>query len=193
MDKKLGQCVACGSQDITRFEKETMTSLTLGSEFSFKEIFYVCNSCKEEGDFFEETDKNYLIAQKDAQVAFVKKVLDSMSKSDITMAMFERVFELPLRTLTRWKGGDFSSSALALLRILATYPWIIDAAEHGFEKNYSRGVLISAAAQELKKESNIDTAIPRTEVISNAYFLVKVSPSQTESRIHNFSISAGAT
>lgn len=80
-----------------------------------------------------------------------------MSKVGITMAMFERVFELPTRTLTRWKGGDFSASALALLRIVATYPWIIEVAEHKFERNYASFVVIKIAASELLEQRNNPT------------------------------------
>lgn len=178
MINKLIKCPACGSQQVKRFEKKASGKLTLGSGFSFKEIYYVCDSCKEEGDFFAETDKNYLIAQKDAQVSLVKKILEDMNKAGITMAMFERVFELPPRTLTRWKGGDFSSSALALLRTVVTYPWIMEVAEHRFEKNYARTIVVSAAAQELKNENKIASTIPPSEInnsSSASYFVVKVN------------------
>ena len=92
----------------------------------------------EEGDFLAETDKNYLSSQKEAQNKLVKQLLENMNNAGITMAMFERVFELPTRTLTRWKNGDFSSSSLALLRIVETYPWIIEVAEKKFENAYSK-------------------------------------------------------
>src|SRR5690606_15728742 len=85
---------------------------------------------------------------------FAKNILESMSNVGITMAMFERVFELPTRTLTRWKNGDFSASALALLRIVATYPWIIEVAEHKFEKNYANFAVVKIAANELLEKRN---------------------------------------
>lgn len=150
MTKEFVKCPACGSRQITRYEKNALGKLTLGAEFLFKEIYYVCDSCKEEGDFLAETDKNYLQAQKESQINLVKQILEDINKIEITMAMFERVFELPSRTLTRWKGGDFSSSALALLRLIVTYPWILQVAEHRFEKNYARYAVITAAAQEIK-------------------------------------------
>jgi len=153
MDKELVRCPACGAQEISRTEKESFGELTLGSKFGFQEINYKCNSCDEEGDFLAETDKNYLASQKEAQSNLVKKILENMNSAGITMAMFERVFELPTRTLTRWKNGDFSSSALALIRIIVTYPWIIEVAENKFEKRYSQCAVITAAAQEFKYES----------------------------------------
>ncbi len=157
MSKKSATCPSCGSNDVLRNEKESRGRLTLGQEFFYKEILYKCNSCEEEGDFNAENDESFLNAQKDAQAIFAKNILENMSNVGITMAMFERVFELPARTLTRWKNGDFSASALALLRIVATYPWIIEVAEHKFEKNYASFVVIKIAANELLEQRSNPT------------------------------------
>jgi len=138
MSKESVICPACGSHEVIRSEKESFSQLTLGETFSFREINYKCASCKEEGDFLAETDKNYIAAEKIAQKELVKKILEKIHAAGITMATFERVFELPARTLTRWKNGDFSSSALALLRIVITYPWMMEVAENKFEKEYSK-------------------------------------------------------
>jgi len=144
-------CPACASDDMVRNEKIREEILTPGLEFTFNEIYYTCNSCHEEGDFTGETDKNYLHAQKSAQTQLVKNILDNMNKAGITMAMLERVFELPSRTLTRWKNGDFSASTLALLRIIATYPWIIRVAENRFDQNHANFILIKVGVEELEK------------------------------------------
>lgn len=166
MNKKSIICPACGSKEATRFEKTGFGRLTLGDEFSFDEIYYKCNSCGEEGDFFAETDKNYLVAQKQAQIAFVKQALDELSNADITMAMFERVFELPARTLTRWKTGDFSSSAIALLRIVITCHWIIEVAEHRFDSHFASYAVIKAAVKEFAQEAKRSLSITVPELKS---------------------------
>ncbi len=168
-------CPACASNDVTRHEKASSGKLTLGADFTFNEIYYTCNSCHEEGDFTGETDKNYLIAQKDAQAQLVKNILDDMNKVGITMAMLERVFELPSRTLTRWKNGDFSSSTLALLRIIATYPWIIGVAENKFDRNYASFVLIKVGIDEFEKTKNpsISYTINTEKKPSNQLFTIR--------------------
>lgn len=147
-------CPACGSGDVMRHEKESVGQLTLGSEFHFNEIYYHCNTCSKEGDFFCETDNYYLTAQKNAQAILVKAMLEDMNKAGISMAMFERVFELPARTMTRWKTGDFSASVLALLRLATTYPWIIGVAERKFERKQADYALINAALNEFMQEAN---------------------------------------
>lgn len=157
MTKETVVCPSCGSSAVSRHEKDSLGQLTLGNQFSYKAVSFKCNDCDEEGDFLGVSDQNYLNAQKDAQTTFAKNILENMSNVGITMAMFERVFELPTRTLTRWKNGDFSASVLALLRIVATYPWIIEVAERKFERNYASFVVIKIAANELLEQRNNPT------------------------------------
>ena len=175
-------CPACASDNMIRKEKIREKILTPGLEFTFNEIYYVCNSCHEEGDFTGETDKNYLHAQKAAQAQLVKNILDDMNKAGITMAMFERVFELPSRTLTRWKKGDFSASTLALLRIVATYPWMINVAENRFERSYSKFILIKVGVEELEKSLHPITY----------YTTAKIEKTQPTQLFLNKQIEAGA-
>ncbi|MES2217175.1 MAG: hypothetical protein V4501_02055 [Pseudomonadota bacterium] len=160
-------CPVCASKDTARHEKMGSGKLTLGPEFAFKEILYRCNSCQEEGDFTEESDKNYLFAQKNAQALLVKNIIDDMSNVGISMAMLERVFELPQRTLTRWKNGDFSASALALLRIIVTYPWMIGVAENRFERSYASFILIKVGIDELERSMNPEISYTTSKVEIN--------------------------
>jgi len=140
------QCPACGSPNIVRTEVENTDQLTLGPEFAFKEVRHKCSICGEEGDFSAETDANYSVAQKNAQGGLVKRLIEDMGQHNISMAFFERAFELPMRTVTRWKTGDFSASAIALLRVAVTFPWIAEVAEHRFESNVARAILVREAA-----------------------------------------------
>ena len=169
MNKKLVICPACGSKKTTRFVKEGSDRLTLGEEFYFDDIYYKCDLCGEEGDFLAEADENYLNSQKKAQIALVKKILGDLNETGIAMAMFERVFELPARTLTRWKAGDFSSSAIAILRIIATYPWILQVAEHRFEPSFASCAVIEAAfkifLQETKRNFSMGSCFQNGSVM----------------------------
>jgi transposase-like protein len=165
MNSKKPVCPACGSTDVVRHENISTDRISPGNEFSYKDIYYSCNLCGEEIDIFGETDKNYLIAQKQAQDKFVKVFIEEMAASGISMAWFERAFELPARTLIRWKEGNYSSSALALLRIIKIYPWIIKVAENKFDSKQVRLQLINAAANEFTHQEDIpiipDARYPR--------------------------------
>ncbi|WP_131778374.1 hypothetical protein [Legionella bozemanae] len=152
MDKKVIHCPVCGSENVTRHERENSCELTLGKNFSYNEIFYHCDTCSEESDYFSETDKNYLLAEKEAQKELVKNIIDNLQHSGISMALIERVFELPIRTLTRWKNGDISASGIALLRIISTFPWTIEIAEQRFDRDFANLALIKAAIKKFEQQ-----------------------------------------
>jgi len=132
MSKDNATCPACGSRDTHRHETIGTAYVTIGPAFTYADVYYLCNSCKEEIDIFNETDQNYQAGQKEAQKKFVQQAIEYLSSNGVGMALFERVFELPTRTLARWKEGNFSSSALSLLHIVITFPWIIKIAEKKF-------------------------------------------------------------
>ncbi len=138
MSKRTEICPICGSEKVERFETISKAQLTVGPSFTFHEIYYKCSTCHEESDIFAETDKNYLKAQKEAEAQWIKDALNQLADLGISMAFFERAFELPIRTLTRWKTGDFSSTSLALLRVMKTYPWMVEVAAHNFDPLFAQ-------------------------------------------------------
>lgn len=142
MSKQKLTCPVCGSSKIKRHEIQSDAELALGDRFSFQEVYYKCNNCEEEIDIENETDKNYLRAKKQAEMVLVQTIIANLSYLGISMAYFERAFGLPIRTLTRWKTGDFSATALALLRITITYPWIVSVAEKKFSNEISHQFIL---------------------------------------------------
>lgn len=139
-------CPACSSKDMERHEIDSKDCVTLGSEFTYKEIYYLCNKCSDEFDIFNETEKNFLDAEEKAYKLFASYAIEDLASKGISMALFERIFELPTRTLTRWKEGNLSAGALSLLRILITYPWIIKVAEKKYASEFANYELMHAAA-----------------------------------------------
>jgi DNA-binding transcriptional regulator YiaG len=148
-------CPLCGSKNLEKSEKQSSGKITLGESFSFKEVYSKCFHCHEEFDLSYETDRNYKNAEKKAQKKFAENAIKELSEQNITMSFFERVFELPIRTLSRWKSGDFSFASLALLRIVETYPWIVEVAEHGFEESFSKMILTQIVDDDIIADDNI--------------------------------------
>ncbi|MGD9108799.1 MAG: hypothetical protein PVI75_06490 [Gammaproteobacteria bacterium] len=138
---KQNTCPLCGSKKTKKIKKKTFGEVILGEKFSFTEVFFRCSVCHEAFDLSCETDENYRKAEKKAHKKFVEKTIKELSDSGIKMSFFERVFRLPIRTLSRWKSGDFSFASLALLRIVKTYPWILEVAEHKFEENFAKNIV----------------------------------------------------
>lgn len=164
MSSSTVSCPACGSTKITRHEQTSTDHVTLGSEFTFQSIYYLCSACNEEIDIFDETNQNYQTAQKEANKKFVQHSIESINDNGISMALFERVFELPTRTLARWKDGNFSSSALSLLHIIITYPWIIKVAENRFSPELANRELICAAATKFFESATSSIYDKRLEI-----------------------------
>lgn len=136
-------CPICNSKELTSEVSTQTDQLPLGPQFDFKKVIYTCSNCGEKGDFERVNDSKFLEAYKPALVESVKQMINKLSEeNDISMAYFERVFELPVRTLTRWKSGDFSATAVALLRTVKTFPWITEVAENKFEPTLAAATLI---------------------------------------------------
>lgn len=164
-------CPVCGSKNINRHEKIKADHVTLGPEFTYKDIYYSCNDCKEEIDILGETDQNYQVAQKEAQKIFAQQAIEYINSRGISMALFERVFELPTRTLTRWKEGNFSSSAMSLLQIVVTFPWIINVAENRFNPELAKRELIYAATNKFFEcAANLETNLEIEVKTGNTVF-----------------------
>lgn len=138
-------CPACGATSLKKNEEIRTEQLTFGPQFQFKEVMYECSSCGESGDFTGETDKNLEVAERHAQESALRNYIEGLSEMHITMAYIERVFELPARTLTRWKSGDFSRTSLALLRVIAACPWMTEIAENRFDPDFANQVVIREA------------------------------------------------
>ena len=72
------------------------------------------------------------------------------------------------RTIARWKNERSmspSASAIALMRIIRTYPWVLAVADMQFDHEAARKILLQHAAKELVK---ISSEHPEVEVTSNA-------------------------
>lgn len=65
------------------------------------------------------------------------------------MAYIERALRLPQRTLARWKTGECSAPAIALLRLVRTYPWLLAVADDSFNVLSARQTLIVEAGKAL--------------------------------------------
>jgi len=117
-----------------------------GPRFHVDEFVDTCRRCGESGDFANRNET--LIDEKKAEAvkASVVSMLAALSDSGITMAYFERALSLPARTLARWKEGQLSASGAALLRLVRTYPWLLEVADEGFDQRHANVMLMQGAA-----------------------------------------------
>lgn len=150
MNKEVS-CPLCGSTNVIEHKLEQNFNLTLFN--GPKKIIlsnYICNECHEEGDFENKNDELISITTKELQKDFVKESLEMLDKKT-SLVGIERALELPFRTLNRWKSGDFSASSVALLRILRTYPWVINVADEKFSNKAASYYLVKEASSLLSQ------------------------------------------
>jgi transposase-like protein len=125
MDKNKLECPACESKKINKKLYCRSGKLNSSEEFLFKEILYRCDKCGFEADFFNESEKYYKQAKRRAENMLVKKLIKTLHDQGISNTAFERVFEIEFGSLDQWMKGYFSSSDLALLRIITKNPELI--------------------------------------------------------------------
>ncbi len=140
------KCPACGSADIQAENVDESLPVPYGPAATFSTIQYTCNTCGESGDF---TGENTAIINEALQKSIsvsASTILEQLSAEGISAAYFERAMRLPSRTTARWKSGELSAAALALLRLVCTYPWLLEVSDADFESSVSKSKLLEAAA-----------------------------------------------
>lgn len=142
-------CPACGSHELEMVGGKRSHQLTLGDEFEYLEQMFKCSVCGEEGDFANTNDETFKAAEAIALKKLVPSLIDNLSEERISMAQIERAFELPQRTLTRWKGGDFSATSVALLRLIKTFPFVVNVAEKRFNPEFASKTILTEALRML--------------------------------------------
>jgi hypothetical protein len=141
------QCPACGSDSIETTTRKHSLPVVYGDPAVYDEVTDKCLVCGECGDFSESNDDEVEKALDLARKHSVVSILDVMSQAGIKMAYMERALDLPARTLARWKNGEISAASLALLRIIRTYPWVIEVADARFDQSVVRSKVVEEAGR----------------------------------------------
>lgn len=135
-------CPVCGNEDMNEITFELQTQLTLGDEFTVKGPARQCPNCEhvEEDIQSSEPFREAVLA---ATQQSVNNMIDHLRAEGLKMSYIERAFELPSKTLNRWKsGGESSATSLAFLRTLVTYPFVVEVAMKRFDQAFAQQVLL---------------------------------------------------
>ena len=144
-NKKIS-CAICGSKDINISHNDDTVQAVYGSVVPYREKVITCNTCKSNYSDGEITENAYSLALEKSKKESVANILDNLPQLGYNLAAMERALELPQRTLSRWKSGkDLSAAGLALLRIINTYPWIIEVADAKYNARFSVKILCDQA------------------------------------------------
>jgi hypothetical protein len=152
-------CEVCGSTNTIKSQKERYFPIPYGQPALIHQSVVTCQDCGLEIDSTNEEDNKSAIEM--ARQESIRSMLDFLVHRGYSLAQIERSLDLPQRTISRWKGsGELSSIGIALLRILRTYPWIIEVAENKYDEFISKTTLISEAAKSfLQLKQCIDPSV----------------------------------
>ena len=138
-------CPVCGSENLKKTSNKAKITIDFGREIFIDEVAYRCSDCGFDGDFAKENDSKIEVALEEAKKEISKEILAHLADAGISNSYFERAMGLPFRTLARWKKGGISAPGYALLKTVATYPWLLHVAEEKFDQTYATKTLIAAA------------------------------------------------
>lgn len=143
-------CPICGSSSIEETKEIRKVKEPYSEEVELEITNYACKDCGEEGDFTGRGEAEYEKALEGIKNKAAISVIDDFARKDISMAAIERALDLPQRTLTKWKNGLSSPSAtgVALLKIIRTYPWILEVAQKNYDPFVAKEVFISNAVHD---------------------------------------------
>jgi uncharacterized protein (DUF2384 family) len=175
------RCSYCGKDNVSIQERGLELSEPYGGTSIVKIKELVCSFC----GFAEEADGNDLVVQNglsELKRTSMIKVLETLNKLGHSNASMERALGLPTRTLARWKNEKSmspSASGIALMRIIRTFPWILDVAEFQFDSLAARSMLLAQAAKEIVKtqSQNPDWTLTSSTCFTENYraFHIEVS------------------
>ena len=142
-------CPWCGSDKVVTETQPERFAVPHGPSVEIQAVTDTCAQCGESGDFGGVNDSAITRARENSIKASVPLMLEQLARSNCTMAYIERSLSLPTRTLARWKIEGTSAAAVALLRMITTFPWLLDVADNGYQPDLARGILVREAGNAL--------------------------------------------
>lgn len=122
-------CPCCGSKDVVTTEQDRSADVPFGPTIPYKSITDTCNGCHESGDFLKLNDQPITEAREASAKASIAIMLENLKTQGCSRPYIERALSLPMGTLTTWEQAGTSAAQLALLRMITTFPWLIEVAD----------------------------------------------------------------
>lgn len=139
-------CLVCGSGLLERHVEQETLKMPYAPLAEYPVEFQTCLVCGETTSVGTLNDERREAAMASALRLSVSGMLDWLSEQGYSMASMERLLGLSPRTMARWKNGEISAAATAMLRFIRTYPWLLEVADGGFDPSLAKEQLLAAAA-----------------------------------------------
>ena len=147
MGKRISICPECDGLMGKFCEMQEKVMAPYGVEKSYIEKVSTCAEC--EYEISDDADgARYRALYEKSVSESIPAILDSLNQFGYSMVATERILELPFRTLSRWKtNGKPSAGGTALLRLLATFPWLLEVADNNYEETFAKDLLMVEGAK----------------------------------------------
>lgn len=151
-------CPVCGLGQLEEQSVSRVIRESFGGSLTVSIKNYYCGICESDGDFFDENEKVIENEVEALKKNAINNILNDFSKNNISMAAIERALRLPQRTLTKWKKGASrpSASGMTLMKLLRTFPWLLEVADHDFDYNEAQKIYLRNALNKFVNSLSFD-------------------------------------
>ena len=164
-------CPVCGSSHLRIEQEDRLIFEPYGGQKLIKLQVCTCMDCGADGDFFNQNDASIQVTQNHLKANAVSQIVNHLNDTGYSSAAMERAFGLPARTIAKWKRESDScpsASAVALLRIVRTFPWLISVADAKFDHAIAQRIFITEAIKNLLKYRLTNSEQVSSGVITNS-------------------------
>lgn len=145
-------CPVCGAQGKGVETYIRTLSLPFMPKIDMELFVCTCGVCKESGDFIDRNDEIITAAIHRANCEFLKESVAFFKKRGYSEVSLDRILNLPVGTVTSWVGTlEFPPEAVALVRVLRAFPWMLLAADGSYSPEVSGSLVVKAASEVLNQ------------------------------------------
>jgi len=152
-------CECCGSSNTEIRTSSRYFPIPFSDTLEYKNSVLHCNDCGEDVDLEDSVPvESFLSTENPQYTEAIQKsidvILSDFQQMEISQSHIERSFGIPARTLSKWRNDRNlpSAAALSFLRILRTFPWLLNVAEKNFNKEKSHRIALKHELQSFFQE-----------------------------------------
>lgn len=135
------KCPVCSSANVEARKEARSLPVPYGPPAEFTEVVYTCKDCSSSGDFAHENDQVVQDALAKSNSAAARHMLQTLHELSLTSSYIERALRIKQLTTTIWeRGGYVSAISLALLRLIYTFPWLLQVSDADFHPEITRKI-----------------------------------------------------
>lgn len=181
------RCPLCGGKTVEVTEKSFFTAVD-GNKVAVTNFYKECVQCHES----TLDDDKSVKALKKAQLNYFKEgtadLIERVTSKYASASFVERSLRLPQRTLNRWKNDGGSTSAFLMLKIIDTFPFIVDVAKNNFSREEADKAILKEASLAFERLNTIhkrewDIRAERSSTVITVKFISSesqvISPAET--------------